>query len=126
MAEFKKNEIHEAVITGYSSEGVGVCRIDGRAVFVKGALVGEKIEVRILKATKTAVYGKIENIITPSEARCEPSCATFRKCGGCATMHMTYEEELRFKKERVDAALKRIGGIDKPTDCINGAPNVEG
>ena len=64
MAEFKKNEIHEAVITGYSSEGAGVCRIDGRAVFVKGALVGEKIEVRILKATKTAVYGKIENIIT--------------------------------------------------------------
>ena len=126
MAEFKKNEIHEAVVTGYSSEGAGVCRIDGRAVFVKGALVGEKIEVRILKATKTAVYGKIENIITPSESRCEPACTTFRKCGGCATMHMTYEEELRFKKEKVDAAIKRIGGIDKVTDCINGAPNVEG
>ena len=126
MAEFKKNEIHEAVVTGYSSEGAGVCRIDGRAVFVKGALVGEKIEVRILKATKTAVYGKIENIISPSPERCEPACATFRKCGGCATMHMTYEEELRFKKEKVDAAILRIGGIDKQTDCINGAPNAEG
>lgn len=126
MADLMKNEIHRAVITGYSSEGQGVCRIDGRAVFVKGALLGEEIDVRILKATKTAVYGKIESIIIPSEARCEPKCATFRKCGGCATMHMTYEEELRFKKEKVDAAIKRIGGIDKPTDKINGAPETEG
>ena len=126
MAEFKKNEIHRAVITGYSSEGAGVCRIDGRAVFVKGALVGEEIDVRILKATKTAVYGKNEEIITPSKERCEPVCGTFAKCGGCALMHMTYEEELRFKKEKVDAAILRIGGIDKPTECINGAPSAEG
>ena len=126
MAELKKNEIHRAVITGYSSEGAGVCRIDGRAVFVKGALAGEEIDVRILKATKTAVYGKIENIVCASPERCEPECGTFAKCGGCALMHMTYEEELRFKKEKVDAAIKRIGGIDMPTERINGAPSKEG
>jgi len=126
MAELKKNEIHRAVITGYSSEGAGVCRIDGRAVFVKGALAGEEIDVRILKATKTAVYGKIENIVTASPERCEPECGTFAKCGGCALMHMTYEEELRFKKEKVDAAIKRIGGIDMPTERINGALSTKG
>ena len=126
MAELRKNEIHRAIVTGYSSEGAGVCRIDGRAVFVKGAVAGEEIDVRILKATKTAVYGKIENIIVPSESRCEPHCPIFAKCGGCATMHLSYEEELRFKKEKVDAAIKRIGGIDMPLEKINGAPETEG
>ena len=54
----KKNQIHTAEITGYTSDGAGVCRIDGRAVFVKGTIVGETWEVRILKVTSSVVYGK--------------------------------------------------------------------
>ncbi|MCF0138007.1 MAG: TRAM domain-containing protein, partial [Oscillospiraceae bacterium] len=52
-----KNEIYEAEITGYSSDGSGVCRIGGRAVFVPRTIVGERWRVKILKVTATAVYG---------------------------------------------------------------------
>ena len=58
MDELKKNQTHTAAITGYTSEGAGVCRILGRAVFVEGALKGELWEILILKVTASAVYGK--------------------------------------------------------------------
>ena len=117
-----KNDIlTDAVIEGYTSEGLGVARADGRAVFVHGALRGETCDIRILKVGKTAVYAKIEKLITPSKHRAEPICPAFRTCGGCALMHMDYAEELFFKKERVENALKRIGGIDLALDAINGA-----
>lgn len=126
MAELRKNDVYTASITGYTSEGEGVCRIEGRAVFVKGALAGEECEVKILKATKTAVYGRLERVLSPSEHRTVPECPTYRTCGGCGLMHMDYEEELRFKKEKVDAALRRIGGLDLETRCINGAQEIKG
>ena len=61
----QKNQLHTAEITGYTSEGAGVCHIAGRAVFVKGALVGETWRVRILKVTAAAVYGKAEQCLSP-------------------------------------------------------------
>lgn len=124
MSELKKNEIYPAEITGYTSEGDGVCRIEGRAVFVPQAMLGEKLEVRILKVSRTAVYGKIEKLTEPSPYRCQPECPIYHKCGGCALMHMTYEEELRMKQNRVDDALRRIGGLQLQTACIHGDDEV--
>ena len=63
MNDLVKNKIFEAEITGYSSEGAGVCRIGGRAVFVPGTIVGEKWMVKILKVTNTAVYGRAHEAI---------------------------------------------------------------
>ena len=117
----KKNDILRGTITGYTSEGQGVCRLEGRAVFVKNALAGEEADVRILKASNTAVYGKIEKLISPSPERCEPACVSAASCGGCALMHMSYAEELRMKQARVDDALRRIGGLDLKTSCIHGS-----
>lgn len=117
----KKNDIYEAEITGYSSEGSGVCRIEGRAVFVPRAIPGERWRVRIVKANRTAVWGRGEELLEPSPVRMEPACPHFGKCGGCAVMHMTYEEELRFKLGRVNDALRRIGGLDLQADTILGA-----
>ena len=117
----KKNDILRGTVTGYTSEGQGVCRLEGRAVFVKNAVAGEEADVRILKVSNTAVYGKIERLIRPSEERCEPACGIASACGGCALMHMSYAEELRMKRARVDDALKRIGGLDLKTECIHGS-----
>ena len=110
--ELKKNDIYEAEITGFSSDGGGVCRIEGRAVFVPRAIPGERWRVRIVKANRTAVWGRGEELLQASPSRIEPDCPHFGKCGGCATMHMTYEEELRFKLGRVNDALRRIGGLE--------------
>ena len=59
MEQLAKNQLHTAEITGYTSEGAGVCHIAGRAVFVKGALVGETWQVRILKVAANAVRNAV-------------------------------------------------------------------
>lgn len=111
MDTLQKNQIHTAQITGYASDGAGVCRICGRAVFVKNAIPGEIWDVNILKVTASAVYGRGEICRSPSPARQKPLCLVYRKCGGCSLQHMTYEEELRMKLGRVNDALERIGGL---------------
>lgn len=116
-----KNQIHEAVITGYTSEGQGVCRISGRAVFIPGVLAGERCLVRILKVGSSAVYGKLEKLITASAERIDPDCPAFGKCGGCGLLHMSYEEEKRFKLSRVNDAFARIAGLDFRIEEIIGA-----
>ena len=83
MNELKKNQLHTVEINSWSSDGAGVCRIDGRAVFVAGAIPGERWVVRILKVTETAVYAKGEELLEASPYRMEPDCPHYRKCGGC-------------------------------------------
>ncbi len=109
MEILKKNQLYTADIEAYSAEGFGVCRITGRAVFVPKTIKGEKCEVKIVKSTKTAVYARSERILSPSPYRLLAECPYFGKCGGCDTMHMSYEEELRFKLDKVNSALKHIG-----------------
>ena len=105
----RKNEIVETEITGWSSDGAGVCRVKGRAVFVPRAIPGERWEIRILKVTASAVFARGERLLQASPARITPDCPHFGKCGGCDTRHISYEEELRFKLGRVNDALRRIG-----------------
>lgn len=112
MNELIKNEVYTAEITGYSSTGAGVCRILGRAVFVDFTIIGETWDVLILKVTSSAVYGKGVKLLKPSPERIEPVCNIFGKCGGCDLMHMSYNEELKFKLSRVNDALQRIAGLD--------------
>lgn len=67
MEELRKNNIYEAEVTGLTSEGAGVCRICGRAVFVPFARYpGERWRIRIVKVTKTAVYGRGEELLSAS------------------------------------------------------------
>ncbi len=125
MSELQKNDIVKTVCTGYASDGMGVARVDGRAVFVSGAIAGEECEVRILKVLKNAAFAKVERVLTPSPERCDPGCPHYPACGGCRTRHMSYAEELRFKKQKVEDALRRVGGADIALDAIHGAGETE-
>ena len=125
-SELLKNQIFAAEITGYTSEGNGVCRINGRAVFVPRALAGERWRIKILKVTKTAVYARGEELLDPSAERIEPDCPYFPGCGGCAMRHMSYAEELRMKLARVNDAFPRVGGLELRADEIVGAPEISG
>lgn len=113
-------------MTGLTSEGAGVCRIGGRAVFVPRALPGETWRVRIVKVTKTVVYGRGEECLSASPERTEPDCPNFGRCGGCNLMHMSYAAELQMKLDRVNDALRRIGGTDVRAERILGSECVEG
>ena len=114
----EKNKIYRARIEGYTSEGLGVARIDGQAVFVHRALRGEDCDVLLLKALKNAAFGKVVKVHEPSPHRVEPDCPYYGKCGGCDFRHMDREEELYAKKARVQDALRRIGGSDVQVEEI--------
>lgn len=120
-----KNSVHTVKIEGYSADGSGVARINGQVVFVKGALSGELCEIKILKALKNLAYARLEKVIEPSEQRVEPGCGNFGKCGGCSFLHMDYSEELMFKKQRVEDAISRIGGLALPVSEIHGSKHTE-
>ena len=126
MENLKKNEIFEAEIEGYTSEGSGVCRIGGRAVFVPRTIKGELWKLRIVKVTNTAVYGRAEECIKSSAERREPECPDFKRCGGCTLWHMSYEEELNFKLQKVNDALKHIGGQTVQAQSIIGSDSITG
>lgn len=108
MKTIEKNQIYTVTVDGYTSEALGVARVDGRAVFIPRALRGESWRIRIVKVTSAAIYARGEELLEASAERSEPVCPYFGKCGGCDTWHMSYAEELRFKRDRVNDALKHI------------------
>lgn len=117
----KKNEVYPLRIEGYGSAGEGVARLDGQAVFVKGALAGELCQVQLLKVGKSAAWGRVAQVVEPAPGRQVPDCPQYPKCGGCQLRHMTYAEELSFKRQKVQDALQRIGGWDGEVAVIHGA-----
>jgi len=121
MPALEKNRIYRAHIDGYSSEGLGIARIDGQVVFVHGAVRGETCDVLVMKVLKNAAFGKIAALTEPSPARRQPDCPYYGRCGGCDFRHMSYEEELWAKRARVQDALTRIGGAEVTVEEILGA-----
>ena len=114
----EKNKTYRARIEGYTSEGLGVARIDGQAVFVHRALRDEECDVLILKVLKNAAFGKVVQVYGASPHRREPDCPWYGRCGGCDFRHMDREEELYAKRQRVQDALARIGGSDVTVETI--------
>ena len=86
----EKNKTYTTEITGVGEKGEGIGRIDGFAVFIPYALLGETVEVLIVKVLKNYAFGKLTSIIKPSPYRVKPKCSAFYKCGGCDYQHCTY------------------------------------
>ena len=121
-----KNQVYEAEITDYTTEGQGIAHIEGCAVFIPNAIAGEKVLVRIEKARKTWAAGKITQILEKSPHRVNRECPVAKKCGGCDFWHMDYEEECRLKAQRVKDCLNRIGGESIDEMPILAAPTCLG
>ena len=121
MEKLHQNQIYTGTVEGYSSEGLGIVRLDGAVVFVPQAIRGEEIDLRITKVMKTAAAGEIVKIHNLSPERTKPECPYFGKCGGCDFQHMSYTEELWAKRQRVQDALTRLGGTDLQVEEILGA-----
>lgn len=122
----KKNDIYKIEIESWSSEGEGICHIDGMAVFVRGGVPGDRCSIRIIKVLKSRAIAIIEEMISPSGSRIENDCPVFNKCGGCVLRHVSYEEELRMKYDRVEGALKRIGKVETPVEAVLPSPAIYG
>lgn len=123
MEPLKEGQVYTAAVEGYSSEGLGIVRIDGAVVFVPCAVRGETIDLRITRIMKACAAGEIVRVKVPSPERIAPACPYFEACGGCDFQHLSYPEELRAKHRRVQDALTRLGGADIPVEDILGAEN---
>ncbi len=112
----KKNDPFEGVVTGLTDQGLGVTRVDGMAVFLPAACVGDQVSGVLTKVEKRYAYGRILKVLEPSPARVVPKCGLFPRCGGCAYWQMTYEAELKEKERLICDQLQHIGGIQMSCD----------
>lgn len=124
MEDLKKNDIYTVTIEDYSSDASGICRINGRVVFVPKAIPGEEWEIKIVKVRHDCAYARGERLLKASPARIVSACPYFGLCGGCDTQHISYEEELRFKLGLVNSALRRIGKQSMQATEIIGSENI--
>ena len=122
--ELRKNQELACTIVGCTSEGLGVARVDGRAIFVRDALPGESCRIQILKVSRSAVYARVLERFSDSPLRVKPDCPHYGRCGGCDWRHVSYEGELGFKLQRVNDAFQRIGGLDLRASEIIPAPQT--
>lgn len=110
MIEKNQEYVLDIISQGY--EGEGVAKIDDNfPIFIEGALKGEKVKVRIVKAKKKFAYGKIIEIIEKADNREEMKC-THKASGGCKLQHYSYDSQLDFKFERVKECIRKIGKLD--------------
>lgn len=107
----KKNDELILNIEDFGTNGEGIGKIQGYTLFVKDALPGDKVRVKVMKTKKSYAYAKLMDIIEPSEWRTEPACPVARQCGGCQLQHCQYIKQLEYKKKKTEDCLKRIGGF---------------
>ena len=126
MAKLAEQQIHRLTIEGYASGGSGVARLEGMVVFVQGGIRGEVCDVRLTHVGRTALWGRVHEVITPSPARVVPDCPHYGRCGGCQFRHMDYAQELEAKHTRVYDALTRLGGVEHlDLPPVLGSPKVD-
>ncbi len=121
----RKNDEFELEITGMTAEGSGVGHVDGMAVFAANTAVGDKILAHAIKVKKNYAVAKAMEIITPSPDRVEADCPVFNRCGGCVYRHISYAAELEIKRQRVQDAFERIGGMSVRLNPILGSERTE-
>jgi len=104
----KKNEEYIVDIIDNGYEGEGIAKIDNFAIFIPGAIKGEKIKILIVKVTSNFAYGKILEILEKSEHRVEElDCSTYKRCGGCNLRHINYAKTLELKKNIVQNLVNK-------------------
>lgn len=107
----QKNDTITLPIDALGSDGQGIGRVDGYAVFVPGALPGERARALVIKTTSSYAVAKLLDIELASQQRITPACAAYPRCGGCSLQHLSYPAQLAAKKQVVQDALLKIGHL---------------
>ena len=107
----KKNDLVEVIIEDMSDNGEGLGHVDGLTLFVKDAVIGDRVQAGITKVKKTYCFARTVQVLEPSEFRVEPKCPVCRPCGGCQMQNLDYEKQLMFKTKKVQDCFSRVGGF---------------
>lgn len=119
--EITKGQEFSLEIDDMGTDGEGIGHKEGYTLFVKDALVGDIVRVKVIRAKKKFGYGRLMEVITPSPWRVEPACDCARQCGGCQIQHCSYEKQLAWKEKKVRDCLQRIGGFEEiPMEPVMG------
>lgn len=111
----KKGAVIDSLeITGISSEGKGVGRMDGQVVFVKETVPGDIVKAKVVGKKKKFLEAVTEELLQSSKERQQPFCEHFGLCGGCKWQHMSYEAQLKYKQEHVEENLRKLSGLELP------------
>jgi 23S rRNA (uracil1939-C5)-methyltransferase len=111
----KKNITLEKIrVEDYAAEGKALGRVDGKVVFIEGAIPGDIVDVRLTKNKKDWAEGKVSLVHQFSADRLEPFCEHFGICGGCKWQMLPYEKQLLYKQQEVEQHLRRIGKVALP------------
>lgn len=119
--DWKKNDVFQVQIEDMSDTGEGIGKTDGFTWFVKDAVIGDVVEAKVMKTKKSYGFARLMQVLEPSACRVTPRCPSARQCGGCQLQSMSYEEQLKFKENKVRNNLSRIGGLTEiPMEPIIG------
>ncbi|SKA86248.1 23S rRNA (uracil1939-C5)-methyltransferase [Thiothrix eikelboomii] len=105
----------EAEITALTLEGKGVARVNGKTVFIEGALPEEKVAFRYTSYKANYDEGRVETVLTASPNRVEPKCQHFAICGGCSWQHISLDAQIRYKQQILLDNLQHIGKVQPAT-----------
>jgi len=110
----KKIILEDLLITDYAAEGKALAKLDGKVIFISGAVPGDVADVMLVKNKKDWAEGRVLKIKQPSKERVEPFCKHFGICGGCKWQMLPYAKQLQYKQQEVEQNLRRIGKVDLP------------
>ncbi|MBV9989604.1 MAG: 23S rRNA (uracil(1939)-C(5))-methyltransferase RlmD [Chitinophagaceae bacterium] len=115
MRKQKQQVILEKIrVEDYAAEGKSLARVEGKVIFIEGAVPGDLVDIRLTKNKSDWAEGQAIRIHSLSADRVEPFCAHFGVCGGCQWQMLPYEKQLHYKQKQVSDNLTRIARIPLP------------
>jgi len=110
----KKIILEDLLVTDYAAEGKALAKLDGKVIFISGAVPGDVADVLLVKNKKDWAEGRVLKIKQLSKERVDPFCKHFGICGGCKWQMLPYAKQLQYKQQEVEQNLRRIGKVDLP------------
>ncbi len=109
----KKNDLIEVVIEDLGTNGEGIGKTGTFPLFVKDAVIGDRVVARLTKVKKNYAFARTEELLEASPFRVEPACPVSRQCGGCQIQPLRYDKQLEWKNKKVKGQLQRLGGFSE-------------
>jgi 23S rRNA (uracil1939-C5)-methyltransferase len=114
MRKQKFRVIEGVTVSGYAAEGRSLARLEGKVIFIEGAVPGDVVDVAVTRSKKDWAEGRVLRFHQYSADRVDAFCTHFGVCGGCKWQMLPYERQLVYKRQEVEDNLRRIGKIELP------------
>jgi 23S rRNA (uracil1939-C5)-methyltransferase len=114
MRHKKQLIVRQVVVSDYAAEGKSLAKVDGKVIFISGAVPGDKVDIQVTKSKKDWAEARVIHVHEFSPLRTDPFCRHFGVCGGCKWQMLPYEKQLRYKQREVEEHLRRIGKVELP------------